>query len=77
MAAGLDLEKEFREADWVDATTAAKVLGKSRPQVTNYVNSGQLTSLRRYGRLFVSREELATFVPPPPGNPMLRRKRAS
>lgn len=62
-----DSAKEFRESEWVDATTAAQLLGKSRPQVSHYAKSGQLTSIRRYGRLFVSREELAAFVPRPIG----------
>lgn len=67
MQGGMDPNREFRESDWVDATTAATILGKSRPQVSHYAHSGQITSIRRYGRLFLCRRELAEFVPRPVG----------
>lgn len=62
---------DFDPADWIEATEAAEVLQRSRSAISRYVQKGLLTSIRKYGRLFVSRKQVETFKRPPRGNPKL------
>lgn len=59
--------------EWIQATEAAKMIGRHRVSITHYVNCGKMLSCRKYGRLFVARRDVENFVPPKRGNPMLFR----
>ena len=65
-------ESEFKPNEWVEAQEAAAMLGRSRSAITRYVQQGKLTAIRKYGRLFVRRDQLENFKHPPRGNPKLR-----
>ena len=63
---------EFHEPDWVEATEVARMLGRRRSAITRYVHNGQLVGVKKFGRLFIHRESLASFKFPLRGNPKLR-----
>lgn len=60
--------------DHMTPEEAAKRLGRSYASVCRYVSTGLLAAVTDRGRLYIPREAVENFKPPPRGNPTFRRK---
>lgn len=55
--------------EWITQAEAARLRSVTRQAIAKLVNGGRLRTLTVGGRTFVSRADVVTFEPNPPGRP--------
>ncbi len=60
--------------DYLTIPQVARVLRRDQSTVNRYIKKGYLKAERLGGRYLIEKSQLASFVPPEPGNPSLKRQ---